>query len=610
MSVPGVSVFQGGLGGPPYYFFRYNSYQVYDDAFITKGNHGFKVGFSFERIQDNDGSLQGTNGTFTFKTLAAFLQNQPSKFAGALATSGTSERGIRESIFGAYIQDDIRVRPNLTINAGLRYEFATVPTEVHNEITNMVPLTATQPRLGSPYFSNFTKRNFQPRLGFSWDPFRNGKTAVRGSFGIFDMLPLPYEFFLGNATTAPFFVQGSVNTSVAAPLKFPSPAIGFLTGNPATFKFSYVQPDSKRRYIMQWNLNVQRQLARDITLMVGYVGSRGLHLPQHQDDMDFVVPNLVSGRYVWPAPIGSGTKLNTHAGVLVGEEMQNHSWYNALQVEVTKNLSHGLLLHGSYSWSRNIDYDSGTFAGDSFGNGETTQPWFDAKIWRGLTDFNIGQNLIINGTWNIPSPKVQGALVGHVVEGWQLGGILKVNGGVPFTPNFGSGGDPAGIKGSDSTFLTPDRVGGSGCSTLINPGNPNKYIKAECFAIPTAPSMAFWQANCDTTSNIFGSSPATTEPFPDCFNLMGNAGRNILIGPGLVNLDFSVFKNNYVRRISENFNIQFRWEIFNILNRTNFSVPSSTAIFDAVGKNVSANDIITSTQTPSRQMQLALKLIF
>jgi outer membrane receptor protein involved in Fe transport len=606
MSVPGISVFQGGLGGPPFYFFRYNSYQVYDDAFLTKGNHGIKIGFSFERIQDNDGSLQGTDGGFTFKTLAAFLQNQPSKFSGAVTSAGTSERGIRESIFGAYIQDDIRVRPNLTVNAGLRYEFATVPTEVHNEIANMTPPTAAQPVLGSPYFSNFTHRNFQPRLGFSWDPFKNGKTAVRGSFGIFDMLPLPYELFLGNATTAPFFVQGSVNNSAAAPLKFPNSGIQFLTTNPSTFKFSYVQPDSKRRYIMEWNLNVQRELAPNLTLMVGYVGSRGLHLPQHQDDMDFVIPTLTSAGYVFP--FGAGvTKLNPNAGVLVGEEMQNHAWYDALQVEVTKTLSHGLQVHGSYSWSRNIDYDSGTFAGDSFGNGETTQPWFDAKIWRALTDFNISENLIINGTWTLPSPKVGAALAEHALGGWELGGILKVNGGVPFTPNFGAGGDPAGVKGSDTSFETPNRVTGPGCSTLVNPGNPSDYIKAQCFAIPTAPSMAFWTANCNPQP---GGAGTPLVPFPECYNLFGNAGRNILIGPGLVNLDFSVYKNNHIRKISENFNVQFRWEIFNILNHANFAVPSSASIFDAAGNDVSASDIITSTQTPSRQMQFALKLIF
>ncbi|MBZ5660995.1 MAG: carboxypeptidase regulatory-like domain-containing protein, partial [Acidobacteriia bacterium] len=603
VTVPGLSIFNGGLDGPPIYSFHYNSYQAYDDAFLTKGIHQIKVGFSFERIQDNDGALQGLDGAFTFKTLAGFLQNQPSKFSGALPTTGTSERGIRESIFGAYFQDDIRIKSNLTVNVGLRYEFASVPTEVHNEITNMVPVTAAQPVMGSPWFSNFTKRNFQPRIGFSFDPFKDGKTAIRGGFGIYDMLPLPYELFLGNATTAPYFVQGSVN-SVAGSLNgtFPGGAIPFLSGNPKTFKYSYLEPDSKRRYIMQWNLNVQRQLAPNLTLMVGYVASRGLHLPQHQDDMDFVIPTLTSAGYVFP--FGAGVqKLNPNAGVIVGEEMQNHSWYDALQVEVTKTLSHGIMLHGSYSWGRNIDYSSGTFAGDSFGNGETTQPWFAPQIWRGLSDFNISQNLVINGTWNLPSPTGGTGVAGHVLGGWQLGGILKINGGVPFTPNFGAGGDPAGVLGSDTTFETPNRLTGSDCNTLINPRNPNNYIKAQCFAIPSAPSAVFYTANCDPSK---GKGIASLQ----CFNLFGNSGRNILIGPGLVNMDFSVFKNNYIRKMSENFNLQFRWEVFNILNRANFSVPASTSIFDAAGNNVSASDLITSTQTPSRQMQVALKVIW
>ena len=611
-SIPGVSAYSGGLNGPPFYFFHYNSYQVYDDFFLTKGIHQLKIGFSFEREQDNDGALQGLDGTFTFKTLAGFLQNQPSKFAGALASPGTTERGIRESIFGVYIQDDIKLRSNLTVNVGLRYEFATVPTEVHNEITQMVPFTAAQPVLGSPYFSNFTKRNFQPRIGFSYDPFKDGKTAIRGGFGIYDMLPLPYELFLGNATTAPFFEQGSFNSKCpnpAPPLPptcltgtFPGTAAPFLSGNPKTFKYSYVDPNSRRRYIMQWNLNIQRQIVPGLTFMVGYVGSRGLHLPQHQDDMDFVIPTLTSAGYVFPFGAGA-QKVNPNAGVLVGEEMQDHSWYDAMQVEVTKTLSHGLMLHGSYTWGRNIDYSSGTFAGDSFGNGETTQPWFNPQIWRGLSDFNIGQNLVINGTWNLPSPKGGDGFAGHALGGWQLGGIFKANGGVPFTPNFGAGGDPEGVQGSDTSFEIPNRLTGSGCSTLVNPGNPNNYIKAQCFAIPTAPNAAFYTQYCDPSK---GAGIASLQ----CYNLFGNSGRNVLIGPGLVNMDFSLFKNNYIKKISESFNVQFRWEVFNIFNRANFSVPSSTSIFDAAGNNVSANDLITTTQTPSRQMQFALKVIW
>ncbi len=333
--------------------------------------------------------------------------------------------------------------------------------------------------------------------------------------------------------------------------------------------------------------------------MAGYVASRGLHLPQHQDDMDFVLPTLTSAGYIFPFG-ASVQKLNPNAGVIVGEEMQNHSWYDALQVEVTRRLSRGFLLHGAYTWGRNIDYSSGTFAGDSFGNGETTQPWFAPQIWRGLTDFNISQNVVINGTWSLPSPKAGSGFEGRLLGGWQVGGIFKANSGVPFTPNFGGSADPAGVLGSDATFLTPNRKTGSGCDTLVNPGNPFHYVKYECFDIPTAPSQAFYNANCDSSKAAF----------PQCFNLFGSSGRNILIGPGLVNLDFSLFKNNFIKKSSENFNVQFRWEIFNILNRANFSVPPNATIFDAKGKLIGANILITSTQTPSRQMQLALKLIW
>jgi len=359
---------------------------------------------------------------------------------------------------------------------------------------------------------------------------------------------------------------------------------------------------------MQWNLNIQRQIVPNLTIMVGYVGSRGLHLPLHQDDMDFVIPVATSAGYVFP--FGAGVqKLNPNAGVLVGEEMQNHSWYDALQVEVTKTLSHGLMLHGSYSWSRNIDYDSGTFAGDSFGNGETTQPWFDAKIWRGLTDFNISQNLIFNGIWNVPSPKVGGGLGEQVLGGWQISSIFKANSGVPLTPNFGAGGDPAGIQGSDTSFVTPNRLTGPGCDTLVNPGNPNNYIKAQCFAIPTAPTAAFWTANCDPAPPSLGGpvDPASLQ----CFNLRGNAGRNLLTGPGTTNLDFSIFKNQSIKKISESFNVQFRAEFFNAMNHANFAVPQiatgHTDIFDAAGTPLGTAGVLTSTNTPGREIQFALK---
>ena len=178
-------------------------------------------------------------------------------------------------------------------------------------------------------------------------------------------------------------------------------------------------------------------------------------------------------------------------------------------------------------------------------------------------------------------------------------------------PTFGTDGDPQGLNSSDP-WAFPDRLTGPGCESLVNPGNPNNYIKTQCFTLPTAPNMAFWQANCDTTSNIYGPN-LTTEPFPVCFNLRGNAGRNILIGPGTSNLDFSVFKNNYIKRISENFNVQFRAEVFNILNRANFAVPitpDNTDIFDSTGAPTGVAGLLTSTTTTAREIQFALKLIW
>jgi hypothetical protein len=149
----------------------------------------------------------------------------------------------------------------------------------------------------------------------------------------------------------------------------------------------------------------------------------------------------------------------------------------------------------------------------------------------------------------------------------------------------------------------PNRLTGPGCGSLTNPGNPNSYIKTQCFAIPTAPSAAFYTTNCD----------ASVGTAPQCFNLRGNAGRNILTGPGTMNLDFSVFKNNPVKRISESFNVQFRAEIFNILNHANFAVPvtpDNTDIFDSTGAPTGVAGLLSSTTTTAREIQFALKIIW
>jgi hypothetical protein len=317
-----------------------------------------------------------------------------------------------------------------------------------------------------------------------------------------------------------------------------------------------------------------------------------------------VLPTLTSAGYLFPP---SGTTLNPNFGRISGTLWQANSSYNALQAVIEKRFSHGVQFHGAYTWSKSIDTLSATVADDAFPNGLMNPLFFDQRTSRGLSDFNVGQNFVVNLTWEAPAPKTGLRLTTWALSGWQLGGVYKASSGQPFTPILG--GDPLGTK-LDETAEPPNRIIGPGCETLINPGNPNQYIKRDCFALPQAtPAIA---SRCVP----FGvSPPGSAHPNPGiagtCANLHGNLGRNTVIGPGISNLDFSLFKNNLIRRISENFNAQFRAEFFNVFNRANFSSPTDNRIvFDQTGSPISSAGLITSTQTPSRQIQFALKLIW
>ena len=597
VNVGGLTTFQGGVKGANFHRYFWNSFQGYDDAFWTHGTHSLKFGGAVERIDFNFYVEISPSGAFTFATLSKFLTNKPQRLQLGFPNTLTA-RGIRQTVGGLYVQDDWRARPNLTVNMGLRWEMATVPTEVQGKLTTLINITDSTPHLGSPYFSNPTVRNFQPRVGFAWDPFHNGKTAVRGGFGVFDALPLPYEFLTPQDSSFPFFRLGLVNN--LSPGSFYAGA--FSQVGPSSNRASYVDQHPRRNYIMQWNFNVQRELASNLTGLLAYVGSRGVHQPFAVGDMNIVLPTHTPQGWLFPSPVGSGTVLNPNFGTIFGLLHNGKSSYNALEAGVQKRMSHGVQLQGSFTWGRSIDTGSATAAGDQFSNGVSSLPWYDMKSTRGPSDYNIGRTLVINGTWQIPSPNSFSGPAAWITNGWELGAIFKASDGVPFTATFGTDGDPQGLNSNDPVDF-PNRLVGPGCNSLINPGNPNNYIKTQCFAVPTAPSATFYTANCDPA---FGT-------FPQCFNLRGNAGRNILIGPGTSNLDFSVFKNNYVKRISENFNVQFRAECFNILNHANFAVPitpDNTDIFDSTGTPTGVAGLLTSTTTTAREIQFALKLIW
>ncbi len=622
VSIGGITAFSGGIGGNPTYFFRWNSFQPSDDAFVTMGKHSLKFGFQAERMQMNVQSFSNPNGVFSFADLNGFLTNQPTKFNSALASS-LHDRAFRQTLFGGYVQDDWRFRPNLTLNLGLRYEMTTVMTETQGRLANLVNPTDALARTGPPLYKNPTLHNFEPRVGFAWDPFHNGKTAVRGGFGMFDVLPLPSQYFLMENLAAPYFLLGSTSNKTALADTFYTNAFPLLS-NPSSLRTAYIENAPHRNYVMQWNVNVQRAITPTLTATLGYVGSRGVHMPFRTDDLDMVLPTQTSAGYLWPCgphggnpcavgflPSGAPTaELNPNFGSMRAMLYEGMSYYNSLQAQVIKTMSHGVQIQGAFTWAKSMDTGSATLAGDQFGNSIQSLDWFNLRLGRALSDFNVGRTLVINAIWEVPGLKSQMKAANWATNGWQIGGIFKASDGIPFTPTFGTSGDVLGKK-SSNTFDYPNRLGGSGCNSLVNPGNPNGYIKTQCFAVPTAPNAAFFSSSCDQS---FGES---TDPklsnYLWCANLRGNSGRNIVIGPGLTDFDFSLFKNNHIPRISESFNIQFRAELFNVLNHPNFApppTPGNTDIFTPSGAPSGSVGVLTSTTTTSREIQFALKLMW
>src|SRR4030088_2712079 len=482
IDVGGITNFSGGLGAISNYSFHWNSFQGYDDAFVTSGKHSIKFGVGVERIQENMSAADSPNGIYSFASLSNFLQNMPDTFAANLGETGIP-RNMRQTIFGAYLADDFRLFPNLTVNLGLRYEMATVPTEKHGRIASLHNLTDSTLHTGDPYFSNPTLHNFEPRIGFSWDPFKTGKTALRGGFGMFDVLPLPYETQNLTLFAAPFYLLGTVGGLSTG--DFPN-AFKIITdpNNPSPLRVNYIQPNPSRNYVMEWNLNVQRQVSESVAVMIGYTGSRGGQQSFRIEDMNVPLPDIkVPQGYVWSAAT-QGNPVNGTFGQIEGLMWIASSSYHSLQAQVKKNMSHGLQAQASFTWGRSIDTSSAGSIGDNFHNSVGSLPFFDTRLNRGPSDFNVTKNLVTNFEWEIPSPKSLPAVGEWALSGWQLGGIFEASSGVPFSAIIGP--DPLQLGNTDP-FARPTRVNGPGCNNPINPGNAAHYIKIECFGLPMTP---------------------------------------------------------------------------------------------------------------------------
>jgi hypothetical protein len=629
--ISGINTHVGGVNNG-FSHHNWNSYQAYDDAFLTRGTHSLKFGFALENMRYNAFSSTSPYGILRFKSLTDFLNNNAFSLEAGLPNSITP-RGYRQTIVGGYIQDDWKLRKNLTVNIGLRYEMDTVLTETHGQLTNLRNITDPLPYCGTadpartrivtpanpagtpgctgvaPYYSNPTKLNFEPRFGFAWDPRGNGKTAIRGGFAIFDILPLPGYQFTQQGQETPFFLKGLV-TSDVVPIKLGvdplSPSSAYSHMGAGSLLAAFQEPNPRRNYIEQWNINIQHQITNTITASVGYIGSHGVHMMFRGDDGDMVIPTKTSAGYLWPMNATPQDKINPNFGGVREIFYNASSEYAGLLVSVQKRFGHGVQFGGSYTWSKATDDSSATVAGDTFSNSVTSWFWFAPSISHARADFDVTHSASLNGTWQLPGSHLRGP-VGGIVGGWQLGGIVKLNSGVPTTPLIGP--DPLGIQnvGSD-VFSIPNLI--PGCDPVnhnfkSNPGGVFLgYINYSCFQLPQAtPEIA---ARCRPFS---ATLPGT------CANLLGNAGRNSIIGPSLTNVDFSLIKNIPVKKISESFNVQFRAEFFNIFNHANFAPPlpfngsGQAQIFLASGASAKAGGLQSLVTLP-RDIQFALKVIW
>lgn len=584
-----------------------NLYSYADDVQVIRGNHQISFGVWFQQVQVNTISTARTNGQVSFATLQTFLQGNARTFSGVPTTTPMGWRSLQ----GAwYVQDTLQVTPNLSVRAGIRHEF----TNGWNERTGRAAqfilgpdgVLLNQPRVAhSALQENNATALFNPRVGFAWDPFGNGRTSVRGGFGMYHTLLDNLSFAL---RTAPPFnplisfenirLLSIIPINPATPL---APQCGPGIPQPCTiFQPFGVQTNIKTPTVLAWNFAIEQQLSPSMSLRVAYVGSHGYHLISGTDFNTIPaqicsdpagcpsggILAAVSGKAPGSVPQGEkyipwgngvpNTRPNPYLSGGAAWSSQGISSYNALQVDVKKAFTHGLAFRTNYTYSRNFDNGSSPTGSQAQNQPSTLLDPYDPKRDYGRSALDFTHQASGNFSYELPFGRGKpflgglGGAADKVVGGWQVNGIVSLLSGFSFTPLVG-----ANRSGNGNTNGAPDRTNENPAFTGSRfIGDVNKWFDPTAFSLPTAGTF-------------------------------GNVGRGVMHGPGLATFDFSVFKNIPIR---ERMNLAFRAEFFNITNNTNFSLPNPT-IFSGASISPSAGRI-TSTSTSSRQIQFGLKLIF
>jgi outer membrane receptor protein involved in Fe transport len=545
------------------------NWQLGDTLFWTRGAHAAKFGFQSQLIQFHQNTTSQQGGIVTFPNLAAFLQGLPSNVDFAVPGLIDPIRDYKQWLFGFFGQDDVRLRSNLSLNLGLRYEFITTPTEVNGKISNLRSVTDSALTIGDPWHSNPSLKNVAPRLGVAWDPGGKGTTSVRAGFGLFYDEILPKYYFFSGSLNPPF----TTRTTIVNP-PFPNVMANFNPNAPIRAQLQTVNYDLQTPFITQYNAGIQRALPGDWDVFVGYVGSRGTNLLR-LGDANLAPETMVNGVKTYQSQLG---RRNPNFGPIFQRVTDARSFYDSMQISVMKRYSRGLRAQVSYTLAKSIDDSSGLNSQDFDNNVQYILDWYDPSYDRGPSAFQARHNLTFNWSWDIPASASRGGIagaVGAVLRGWQLNNVTTIQSGQPFTVRLGF--NRSGNQNTTSFSMNerPDLKPGYSDNPVL--GGPDRYWDINAFALP-AP------------------------------NTRGNLGRNTLVGPGLVNADLSLVKTFAAHGRQS---VQLRLEAFNIFNRANFAVPSGRVAFTNAAGDVSPTwGRITSTVTTSRQVQLGLKYLW
>lgn len=570
ITVQGFSSWGGTTTNPKYHAF--NDYQLNEQVSYTRGSHNMKFGGVIERPEYNLISDFTSMGEYVFNSVVPdFVNNRVLRFSSVLPGSD-AVRGLRQFVIGTYFQDDFRVRPNFSFNLGIRYEFQTDHSEKHGRLAQLIDFSKPTATLNDTtvvktLFRNPSKRNLAPRIGIAWDPRNNQKMSIRAGFGVFyDLIAINNSVVQNTAVRVPpFFLRaGVVGGAQVARVDFPDAYTTQRSALAGTAELEGIQYNPNQPYMMKWNLNVQREVSKGMTMEVGYTGTRGVHLLRQVHSNGRQASVSGDGRLF----VTSATPLRQpNFGRMRLRVTDSTSDYHGLSTSFSRRFSDGLQVQVSYTFSKSLDDGASALGGNDFDTEAGGSRYLFSKD-SGRSPFDINHYLTSNFNYKLPFGKdAQGAR--RIIQGWNVGSLIRLSSGTPFSVT-------SGFDSSLQVYATsfPDLKPGASNNPVL--GGPDRYYDATAFVLPAT-------------------------------GLIGNLGRNTLEAPGIATVDMMLGKDTQLR--GERTTLQFRAEFFNLFNRPNFGIPVQAA-FTANGQVRADAGRITSTTTNARQIQLGVKLLW